>query len=280
VRVELLGVRGSTAAPGHEFAEVGGHTSCVAIHPDGSDGRLLVLDAGTGFRQLATVLGETPLRADIVLTHLHWDHVQGLPFLPNADRPDAEIDLWIPAAGSDAEALELLESGFSPPHFPITPGELRGDWRFHALAAGSRSLVGTAVSTAEVAHKGGMTLGVRVANGDTAIAYLPDHCPRRATTTERAAAVDLATGVDVLLHGGQFLEAERATANAFGHGTAADAVDLAHEAGARHLVLVHHSPTRTDHAVPEVLREAEKRSADLGADLEITVGIEGLVLDI
>ena len=177
-------------------------------------------------------------------------------------------------------ALDLLGRGFSPPHFPIRPDELGGDWRFHTLAAGTRFLANSAVSTAGGRPQGRYDFRGAGRRRPAAIAYLPDHCPHLATGAQRSAAAGLAVGVDVLLHGGQFLEAERATTDAFGHGTAADAVDLAHGAGARHLVLIHHSPTRTDGGVPEVLREAEKRSADLGADLEITLGIEGLVFDL
>ena len=90
VELVLCGVRGSTAAPGEDHVRTGGHTSCVAIRS--SHGRWLVLDAGTGIRRLGSMLGDAPLRGSILLTHLHWDHTQGLPFVPQADRPDADID--------------------------------------------------------------------------------------------------------------------------------------------------------------------------------------------
>ena len=280
MKLALLGVRGSTAAPGIEFAGVGGHTSCVAVLPDQRGDPFLVLDAGTGFRGLASLLGDQPLSAHVVLTHLHWDHVQGLPFLPNADRADAVIDLWIPGAGSDAEALDRLARGFSPPHFPVRPDELRGRWVFHALVAGTRTLGGADVTVAEVSHKGGTTMGVRVERSGRSFAYLPDHCLRHATASQRSAALDLARDVDVLLHGSQFLEDERAIADAFGHGTGPDAVELAAGAGARRLVLIHHAPSRTDLDVPLVLAEAARQAGALRFELPIEVGTEGHTIDV
>ena len=88
MRVHLCGVRGSTPSPGAQFARVGGHTSCVAIAHDGDDHPRLVLDAGTGLRNVTTLLGDAPFEGAILLSHLHWDHTQGLPFFAAGDRPD------------------------------------------------------------------------------------------------------------------------------------------------------------------------------------------------
>ena len=246
----LCGVRGSTPAPGVEFAEVGGNTSCVAI-PAG-DGRWLVLDAGTGLRKLGAVLDDAPLRGSILLTHLHWDHTQGLPFLPNADRPDAEVALWLPAQGDDADPVAVLRRSMSPPHFPIGPERLLGSWSFGALPEGQHTIEGFTVTAAEIEHKGGRTYGYRIEGSDGSIAYLPDHCPRLAGPARRAAAVELARGVDVLLHGGPFLDPEQETADLYGHATVADAIGLADEVGAGRLVLIHHAPGRTDRAMAAI----------------------------
>jgi phosphoribosyl 1,2-cyclic phosphodiesterase len=270
VRVLLCGVRGSTPAPGIEFAEVGGNTSCAAIPAPG--GRWLVLDAGTGLRQLGAVLDGAPLRGSILLTHLHWDHTQGLPFLPNADRPDADVSLWLPAQGDDGagtEPVALLGRAMSPPHFPIGPDGLLGSWSFGALDEGEHAVEGFTVTAAEVEHKGGRTFGYRVDGPDGSLAYLPDHSPRLATPSQRAAAVALAGGADVLLHGGQFLDHEQATADAFGHATVEDAIALAVEAGVRRLTLIHHAPNRTDRAVADI----EASLAD--AAVPTSIGREG-----
>jgi phosphoribosyl 1,2-cyclic phosphodiesterase len=118
MRLALLGVRGSTPAPGASFVRYGGHTSCVAVLPDGPGPPALLLDAGTGLRDLPGLLGGAPFDGAVVLTHLHWDHVQGLPFCPSMGHPGSRVTVHLPApAGADAAAL--LARGMSPPHFPI-----------------------------------------------------------------------------------------------------------------------------------------------------------------
>src|SRR5439155_19639832 len=134
VHVSLLGVRGSTPAPGPEFVRYGGHTSCVAIAADGATKPTLVLDAGTGLRSLTQRLDGGAFRGSVVVSHLHWDHVEGLPFFVAGDRPDAEVHLYLPAQGGRS-ARHLLATTMSPPCFPITPEGLQGTWTFHALDA-------------------------------------------------------------------------------------------------------------------------------------------------
>ena len=132
MRIHLCGVRGSTPAPGAEFVRYGGHTSCVAIaiDDDGADGApgaaapRLILDAGTGLRRVTGLLGGAPFTGTIILTHLHWDHVHGLPFFAAGDRHDARVALLLPEQGGNAGAEEVLARGMSPPHFPITPAGL------------------------------------------------------------------------------------------------------------------------------------------------------------
>ena len=118
--MQLLGVRGSTPAPGPDFVRYGGHTSCVAITAVGGSVPTLVLDAGTGLRSLTSLLDGAAFDGSIVLSHLHWDHVQGLPFFGAGDRDGARVDLYIPAQ-DDRSGRDLLARSFSPPSFPITP---------------------------------------------------------------------------------------------------------------------------------------------------------------
>jgi phosphoribosyl 1,2-cyclic phosphodiesterase len=274
MRVVLHGVRGSTPAPGADFVRVGGHTSCVAVTPDGSDAPTLLLDAGTGLSAVSTSLAGAPFRGDILLTHLHWDHVQGLPFFRAGDRDDAQVGLLLPAQGSATardvgSAAALLARSMSPPHFPIRPEELRGDWSFDAVDAGTFSAGGCRVTAVEVPHKGGRTYGFRVEADGASFAYLPDHHPG----TDRAPGLRLADGVDVLCHGAMFTESERAVADLYGHGTLDDALDLARDAQVGRLVLVHHAPTRSDDAVEQLAALLA-----IGADLPVELGCAGTVV--
>ncbi len=153
MRLILLGVRGSTPAPGADFVRYGGHTSCVGVIPEGAAVPTLVLDAGTGLRELTPLLDGEPFRGSIVVSHLHWDHVQGLPFFVAGDRPDAEVDFYVPAQNART-GRDLLAAAMAPPNFPITPEGLQGRWTFTALEAGFHTIAGFRVRATEVAAQG------------------------------------------------------------------------------------------------------------------------------
>src|SRR4051794_12910855 len=138
VRLTLLGVRGSTPAPGPEFVRYGGHTSCIAVGHHGQPPSL-ILDSGTRIRRVTKLLDGQPFAGAILLGHLHWDHTQGLPFFGAGDHPGSEVAVHAPAQG---DTRVVLERFMSPPHFPITPGQLRGSWTFHALEPGAAEIGG------------------------------------------------------------------------------------------------------------------------------------------
>ena len=249
MRLTLLGVRGSTAASGAEFVRYGGHTSCVAVTAEGATAPTLVLDAGTGVRLLTGLLGGAAFDGSIVVSHLHWDHVQGLPFFSGGDRPDARVDLYLPAQGGRS-GRDLLAATMSPPSFPITPEGLQGEWRFHALDDGTHDIEGFQVRAVDVRHKGGRTFGYRVSDAHGSVAYLPDHLVSGGVDDGVRAML---AGVDVLLHDAQFVESERAMSDAYGHSTVDDAVSVAVACGVRTLVLFHHGPARTDDALDAIV---------------------------
>ena len=274
MRLALLGVRGSTPAPGSDFARYGGHTSCLAVLPDSGPVALL-LDAGTGVRSLPTLLGAEPFRGDVVLSHLHWDHLYGLPFCPALDNASARVTLHLPAPApptnssgdqgilghSSAEAM--LTQVMSPPFFPIGPSGLLGSWSFRLAAPGVLPVSSAArVELAPVCHKGGTTFAIRVDLDGASVAYVPDHTLREVvdgalvdTSGHDAAAIELIHGVDVLLHDGQFVGPPEAKLAAdYGHSTIEDAMDWADRCRVGRLVLTHHAPSRTDAALDELAR--------------------------
>lgn len=279
MRVHLCGVRGSTPAPGPEFLHYGGHTSCVAIAHDGAAVPTLVLDAGTGLRRLTALCDGRPFAGTILLTHLHWDHVQGLPFFTAGDRDDSRVSLLLPAQGGGVRAVDSLARGMSPPHFPITPAGLRGQWTFGGIEPGSFKAEGFLVEAREIPHKGGRTFGYRVSDGRCAIAYLPDHCPTvlgdgpDGWGQYHSAALELVAGADLLIHDASLLAEEVASEAAFGHAAAEYAVGLGMRAGVRHTMLAHHKPGRSD-------AELDLLARRLAWQPNVTVAAEGGILDL
>jgi ribonuclease BN (tRNA processing enzyme) len=273
VRVTFYGVRGSTPVAGPEYDRIGGHTSSIAIAADDGLPRLL-LDSGTGLLSLTRVFGARPFVGTILLTHLHWDHFQGLPFFPPADRDDSQVTVVQPAQG---DPLTVLSRAMSPPHFPILPDGLRGSWTFSSVAPGDHEIEGFPVTVREVPHKGGRTFGYRVhtPDGRRSFAYVPDHCPTSLGPGPDGLgelhedAVALCKGVDVMVHGAPFVVSEIERATLFGHSTAEYAVSLAKECGAGRLVLTHHAPFRDDDAVEAIATSHTSRA------LQVTAAREG-----
>jgi phosphoribosyl 1,2-cyclic phosphodiesterase len=278
MRLHLCGVRGSTPAPGPAFTRVGGHTSCVAVAHDGEWGPRLLIDAGTGLRRVAELLGDAPFDGTLLIGHLHWDHTQGIPFFSAGDRPDARVDVHLPvAAGAPAHALDHL---MSPPFFPIDAGGLRGRWSFRALDEGSFDVEGFTVLVREIPHTGGRTFGFRVSDGAATWAYISDHGTLAlgfgpgGWGPYHDAVRELADGVDVLLHDAQYTAAELATREHFGHSAVDYAVALAQRCNVGRLFLHHHDPDRTDDEV-DVLVEAHRGSA-----VKVAAAMEGDVIQL
>jgi phosphoribosyl 1,2-cyclic phosphodiesterase len=255
--VHFCGVRGSTPAPGQPFVRYGGHTSSVALAHDGERPRL-VLDAGTGLRRVTALLDDQPYDGTILLGHLHWDHVHGLPFFRGGSMPGARVRVLLPAP--DADPLATLARGLGPPHFPIEPQQLGDGWSFGALTETTAEIEGFTVTTRVIPHKGGQTFGFRVDDGRSSIAYLSDHWPTSlgpgpdGLGVRHDAVVELAAGVDVLVHDAQFVAAEFPAVDFLGHASVEYAIAVARETGAKQVALYHHSPERTDDQIDEIVR--------------------------
>ncbi len=276
MRARFCGVRGSTCAPGADFVRYGGHTSSVALSHGGAPPNL-VLDAGTGIRNLSRHLDGHPFRGTILLGHLHWDHTHGLPFFTAGNQPGSEVTVVMPAQG-DPE--QVLERAFSPPHFPVRPRQFQGRWQVRSHEPGEHHVEGFGVVAAEIPHKGGRTFGYRVTDGAGTLAYVSDHSPVGAGPgpdglgAYHDAVMGLARGVDVLVHDAQHTAAEFPALHHLGHSAVEYALGLAEAAGARKLVLFHHDPTRTDDEIDALV------AACRSPLVEVVAAAEGLVLDI
>lgn len=288
MQIHFCGVRGSTPAAGIEFVRYGGHTACVALAHDGAGAPTLVLDAGAGLALVSRLLAGAPFIGTIMLSHLHWDHVLGLPFFPAADRPDAYTTVLVPEQGSGSangrdgarEATAVLAGFMSPPYFPIEPTQLRGNWTFGTIEPGEREVEGFTVLAREIPHKGGRTFGYRISDGHSTMAYIPDHCPTLLGPGEdgfgeyHPAAIELARDADVLVHDAHLFPEELAAEAAYGHSVADYAVELGRRAGVSSVALFHHRHTRTDDALDGLARRWQDASP------RVTVAAEGAVIDL
>lgn len=278
MKVALHGVRGSLATPGPSTARYGGNTSCVCL--TGADGSVVVLDAGTGIRQLTSELPPGLTRVDVLLTHLHMDHILGLGFFGPLYDPGMEVHIWGPASAT--LSLEArLRRYLSPPLFPVMLRDVPCRLELHHVVRGPIPIGPFSVTAARVCHPG-PTLGYRVETAAASLAYLPDHEPalgarRFPLEPEWTSGLDLARGVDLLLHDAQYTQEEYPLHVGWGHSTIHDALALARLAGVKHLVPFHHDPGREDAALEAAVEAAVR---DVLPEFPVTPAAEGMRFDL
>ncbi|MCU1345819.1 MAG: hypothetical protein JWL70_2085 [Acidimicrobiia bacterium] len=272
--VTFYGVRGSTPCPGPDTRHYGGNTSCVAIERPG--GNPLLLDLGTGLRYFGNTLAlDGTFRGAALVTHLHWDHVQGLPFFAPVLREGSQLDVYGPSneTGSLAESFRRF---VSPPLFPIELDTLPGSIRLHECADEELEIDGLEVTVRPVPHLG-PTNGYRISDGTTSIAYVSDHQqPLDGGSVVADSVLELVDGVDLLIHDAQYTVAEFEGRSNWGHCTVDYACQVAVQAGAKKLALFHHDPGHSDLVLDELLECARRWGDSVG--IEVVCASEGLAL--
>ena len=255
--VRLWGTRGSMASAGAQTARYGGNTACVEVRA--SDGRLVILDAGTGIQRLGRTLAPDIDRIDVLLTHLHMDHIQGLGFFAPVFRRGCQIHIWGPASPT-RDLRGRIGRYMSPPLFPVRLRDLKATFHLHDTPVESFQLGGLTITAAPVIHPG-PTLGYRIHENGTALAYLSDHEPALGSGEKPAdpawtSGYTLAADADLLIHDAQYTPEERTMRIGWGHSSVPEALAFAQLTRARRLVLFHHDPTRTDDDLDAMLAAA------------------------
>ena len=273
MQVTLWGTRGSLASPGADTARYGGNTACVEVRA--ADGTILILDAGTGIRRLGKSWPAGVRRVDLLLTHLHMDHIQGLGFFAPLYDATMEVHVWGPSSTTLALHTRLGRY-LSPPFFPVHLRDLACRLTLHEVPCGDFTLGPFRVSSSLVCHPG-PTVGYRIETGDAVFAYLSDHEPALGVrqfpaSPEWTSGYALAANADLLVHDAQYTAAEYAEHAGWGHSSVEHALQFAALARVAHLVAFHHDPGHSDRDIEEIFAAA---TASLQPTFPVTPAAEG-----
>jgi phosphoribosyl 1,2-cyclic phosphodiesterase/ActR/RegA family two-component response regulator len=292
-RIRLWGVRGSIPVPGKSTVRYGGNTSCVEVR---ADGEIIILDAGSGIRLLGLALdkefGPRSMKLTLMISHTHWDHIQGLPFFsPAYDQKNLIRVLGY--EGARAGLAKILASQMETPFFPVSLRQLPSHLAIEELKE-MEFRVGSVEVRSKFANHPGICVGYRLATSSGSIAYFPDNEPyeelkmllasrdgiteeeaRGFADAERGKMVDFLQGCDVAIMDTQYTEEEYAKHVGWGHSSVDSVVSLALDANVGRLVLFHHDPNHDDQMIDRMVEHARAFVAKSGKSLEVDAAREG-----
>jgi phosphoribosyl 1,2-cyclic phosphodiesterase len=291
-RFKFWGTRGSIPVPGPETLRYGGNTTCLEVR---ADGEIIVLDAGSGIRPLGVALEKEfqthPIKLSLLISHAHWDHIQGFPFFKPAYDPKNHIRIF-GFDGAGATFREIMTEPMRAPFFPISMRELSARMDINKLSEMKFSLGKVDIHAAFVNHPG-VCVGYRIYTSGGSVAFLPDHEPyqfflhsarakqlstqqaQEFAAEEQGALVQFLHGSDFLILDSQYTDQEYKSHVGWGHGSISSAVSLALDADVQTLLLFHHDPGHDDEMVDMMVESARNVAAKNGSSLEIAGAQEG-----
>ena len=290
MKVRFWGVRGSIASPGPSTVRYGGNTTCIEIRTDNNE--LIILDAGTGIFPLSqTLLAELPMTANVLITHSHWDHIQGLPFFIPNFIPGNTLRLhgaFDPVSGKGVEQVMSVQLQYS--YFPVREAEMKARIEYITLAPEQSIQIGSATVTPYLMNHPVIDFGYRIEANGKSVFFTGDHEPPiniyepgdedhtlyQTFVDEKAASIRRAMqGVDVLIADCSYTEQEYPAKKGWGHGTFHTSIQYAREAGAKVLFCTHHEPTRSDDALEAAFAQVLTAHPQQTGDPEYRLAREG-----
>jgi phosphoribosyl 1,2-cyclic phosphodiesterase/DNA-binding response OmpR family regulator len=287
MRVQFWGTRGSIAKPGPSTARYGGNTSCIEVRS--ARGTLVIIDCGTGAHALGQNListGAKGLRGHILISHTHWDHIQGIPFFAPLFVPGNQWDVYGPK-GLDQSLRDTLAGQMQYTYFPVTPDQFGATIHYHDLVEGTFDIDEIKITTHYLNHPA-LTLGYRLEADGATIVYCCDHEPHSRSlaggqgdiTGQDLRHAEFINGADLLIHDAQYTAAEYPSKIGWGHSSAEYAVKLGQRAHVKRLVLTHHDPLRDDDAVDRVLAGIRDGLQTAASPLQVFAAVEGEIVEV